>query len=103
MRAYFYDDIPGDQRLAHDTGDAVSVDRLAELGVLSNSIPIDEEGQWQKEIDEFAKARGYKNVSSLCCLQIWFLTPARPDHCHTRGPRRGVRDKNSLLLRRVGI
>lgn len=55
----------GDQRLAHDSGEAVSADTLASLGVLYKRIPIDAEGRWKDEIDTFAKERGYKNVSSL--------------------------------------
>lgn len=52
--------------MPHDTGKSVSVEQLADLGVVYSSIPIDEEGRWQKEIDEFAKDRGYKNVRVDC-------------------------------------
>lgn len=55
----------GDQRLAHDTGNDVSVETLSSLGVIYHSIPIDSQGEWEGKIDVFAKERGYKNVSSV--------------------------------------
>lgn len=59
-----YNDTPsGDQRLAHDSGNNVSVQTLADLGVVYRTIPIDADGKWQAEIDAFAKERGYKNAS----------------------------------------
>jgi len=36
---------------------------LGELGVIYREFPIDEAGEWEKNIDVFAKERGYKNVS----------------------------------------
>ncbi|EJT49017.1 hypothetical protein A1Q1_01928 [Trichosporon asahii var. asahii CBS 2479] len=65
MKAYFYNDIPGDQRLAHDSGEAVTADTLASLGVVYKRIPIDEDGKWKGEIDTFAKERGYKNCRGM--------------------------------------
>ncbi|KAL1408902.1 1,2-dihydroxy-3-keto-5-methylthiopentene dioxygenase [Vanrija albida] len=65
MKAYYYDDVPGDQRLAHDSGEQVSLDTLSHLGVTYRSIPIDAEGKWQAEIDEFAKERSYKNRDQI--------------------------------------
>ncbi|KAI5453016.1 1,2-dihydroxy-3-keto-5-methylthiopentene dioxygenase [Naganishia albida] len=59
MRAYVFDDIPGDQRKPHDSGENVDLARLKALGVLYWQIP-QEEG-WQGEIDKVAKERDYKN------------------------------------------
>ncbi|ADV24520.1 1,2-dihydroxy-3-keto-5-methylthiopentene dioxygenase [Cryptococcus gattii Ru294] len=61
MKAYIYDDKPGDQRLPHDTGIDIPEPTLAKLGVIYRRISIDSEGVWESKIDEFAKERGYKN------------------------------------------
>jgi len=61
MRAYYYDSVPGDQRLLHDSGRPVSTKELEAIGVASWKIPIDTEGKWQARIDEVARERGYKN------------------------------------------
>ncbi|ORX34904.1 Acireductone dioxygenase ARD family [Kockovaella imperatae] len=61
MRAYIYDNVPGDQRELHDSGEDVDKQTLERLGVFYQQIPIDQEGRWETSIDEFAKGRGYKN------------------------------------------
>ncbi|KAL7409339.1 1,2-dihydroxy-3-keto-5-methylthiopentene dioxygenase [Mrakia frigida] len=63
MRAYYYDNIEGDQRLAHDSGEDVTPERLAELGLIYLAIPIEGRSreEWEKDIDEVAKEREYKN------------------------------------------
>ncbi|KAK1921410.1 1,2-dihydroxy-3-keto-5-methylthiopentene dioxygenase [Papiliotrema laurentii] len=61
MRAYIYDDVPGDQREPHHSGTDVSLETLKALGVIYQEIPIDAQGEWEKKIDAFAKERGYKN------------------------------------------
>ncbi|KAF9812728.1 hypothetical protein IEO21_06036 [Rhodonia placenta] len=61
MRAYFMDDLPGDQRELHDSGRAVPDEMLDKLGVLRWHIPVDAEGKWQSEVDKIADARSYKN------------------------------------------
>jgi len=59
MKAYYFDNAPGDQRLPHDSGRAVSIDELGRLGI------------WYKraesvaEVDELATARGYKNRDEI--------------------------------------
>lgn len=58
MRAYYFDDIPGDQRAPHDSGEPVSVDTLKNLGVLYWNIPL--EGN-EDAIDAIAREREYKN------------------------------------------
>ncbi|KAH0833834.1 1,2-dihydroxy-3-keto-5-methylthiopentene dioxygenase [Lanmaoa asiatica] len=62
MRAYYFDNITGDQRLRHDSGTPVDDAVLASIGVLHWHIPIpvpatdDYPG-----IDAVARQRGYKN------------------------------------------
>lgn len=65
MRAYYFDNLPGDQRLAHDSGNPVSLDTLQSLGVLHWAIPLDEDGKWEEEINKVAKDRGYKNRDTI--------------------------------------
>jgi len=58
MRAYYFDNVPGDQRLPHDSGKPVSVSTLSSVGVLHWSVPVE---NWESEIGEIAKERDYKN------------------------------------------
>ncbi|KAJ5438886.1 uncharacterized protein N7458_009884 [Penicillium daleae] len=60
MKAYWYDNTPGDQREPHDSGRAVSEDKLASLGVLYHNCPSVE------GVDAIAKERGYKNRDTIC-------------------------------------
>lgn len=64
MRTYYYDNVPGDQRLAHDyiPSRTVSLATLEGLGVGYWSIPV--EGH-EKEIDAIAAAQGYKNRDTI--------------------------------------
>ncbi|CCL98377.1 uncharacterized protein FIBRA_00372 [Fibroporia radiculosa] len=61
MRAYFMDDLPGDQRLPHDSGNAVSDETLDKLGILRWHIPSDAEGQWEEQVNVIANERSYRN------------------------------------------
>ena len=63
MRAYYFDDIPGDQRLLHDSGESLSETDLAKLGVLYWHIPLDADSETR--IDELALKRGYKNRDTI--------------------------------------
>ncbi|EIN11302.1 1,2-dihydroxy-3-keto-5-methylthiopentene dioxygenase [Punctularia strigosozonata HHB-11173 SS5] len=65
MRAYYFDNVPGDQRLAHDSGNPVSLETLQSLGVLHWAIQLDEDGNWEVEINNVAKNRGYKNRDTI--------------------------------------
>lgn len=65
MRAYYFDNVPGDQRLLHDSGNSVSEETLKSVGVLHWSIPIDDSGKWEHQIDEVAKNRDYKNRDTI--------------------------------------
>jgi len=61
MRAYYMDDLPGDQRMLHDTGNAVSDETLDKLGVLRWHIPVDPTGEWESQVDKIADERSYRN------------------------------------------
>ncbi|KAJ6461802.1 Acireductone dioxygenase ARD family [Mycena sanguinolenta] len=73
MHAYYFDNLPTDQRLPHTTDplQPVSVETLAKLGVLSWHVPISENGVQNvpeedpsphgQVVNAVAKARGYKN------------------------------------------
>ncbi|KAG7530553.1 hypothetical protein FFLO_04979 [Filobasidium floriforme] len=63
MRSYIFDDIPGDQRLPHDSGNPITADQLKEIGVLYWNIPHDD--QWEQNIDALAKERDYKNRDQI--------------------------------------
>ncbi|KAJ7246787.1 Acireductone dioxygenase ARD family [Mycena haematopus] len=62
MRAYYFDNVPGDQRLPHDSSRTVSADALAALKVLSWRIPV--EG-YEAAVDAVARERGYKNRDTI--------------------------------------
>jgi len=55
MRAYWFDNKPGDQREPHDSGRDVSLDDLEKLGVLYYRFPD------ESEVDSLAAQRSYKN------------------------------------------
>ncbi|KIJ18083.1 hypothetical protein PAXINDRAFT_110533 [Paxillus involutus ATCC 200175] len=61
MRAYYMDDLPGDQRLPHDSGKEASDEVLNSIRVLHWSIPIDEAGTYKDKVLEVAKERNYLN------------------------------------------
>ncbi|KAF9228169.1 Acireductone dioxygenase [Gyrodon lividus] len=60
MRAYYFDDLPGDQRLPHDSGKPVDDSVLKSIGVLHWHIPVPVDGKYDA-IDAVAQERGYKN------------------------------------------
>jgi 1,2-dihydroxy-3-keto-5-methylthiopentene dioxygenase len=66
MRAYYYDNLPGDQRLPHDyvPSRSVSAEKLAEQNVKFWIIPV--EGH-EPKIDAIAKEHGYKNRDTINC------------------------------------
>ncbi|KAJ6464960.1 Acireductone dioxygenase ARD family [Mycena sanguinolenta] len=73
MHAYYFDNLPTDQRLPHTTDplQPVSAETLAKLGVLSWHVPISEHGVQNvpeddpsahgQAVNAVAKERGYKN------------------------------------------
>ncbi|KAJ6076754.1 hypothetical protein N7499_008735 [Penicillium canescens] len=60
MKAYWYDNVPGDQREPHDSGRAVSEEKLASLGVLYKHCPT------IADVDTIAQERGYRNRDQVC-------------------------------------
>ena len=61
MKAYFYDNLPGDQRLPHcpSPSSPVSADYLSSLGVIYRHCPT------VSEVDELARERAYKNRDEI--------------------------------------
>ncbi|KAF8058649.1 Acireductone dioxygenase ARD family [Lyophyllum atratum] len=64
MRAYYYDNIPGDQRLPHDRtpSQPVPPSKLSHLGVKFWTIPV---AGYEAEVDKIAAAEGYKNRDTI--------------------------------------
>ncbi|KAL6850900.1 1,2-dihydroxy-3-keto-5-methylthiopentene dioxygenase [Amphichorda felina] len=59
MKAYMYDNLPGDQRLPHDSGRAVDADALRKLGVIYYRFSDLE------DVNQLAAERGYKNRDEI--------------------------------------
>ncbi|KAJ4379126.1 1,2-dihydroxy-3-keto-5-methylthiopentene dioxygenase [Didymella sp. IMI 355093] len=59
MRAYWFDNVEGDQRLPHDSGRSVDPSYLANLGVIYRHVTSDE------EVNALAKERSYKNRDEI--------------------------------------
>ncbi|KAH8725251.1 1,2-dihydroxy-3-keto-5-methylthiopentene dioxygenase [Phaeosphaeriaceae sp. PMI808] len=59
MKAYWFDNLPGDQRQPHDSGRAVDPSYLENLGVLYHHIKS------QSEVDQLATSRDYKNRDEI--------------------------------------
>ena len=59
MRAYWYDNLPGDQRLAHDSGRPVPTDHLSSLGVHYHHISD------LPALNTIAESRSYKNRDEI--------------------------------------
>ena len=58
MKAYYFDNIPGDQRLPHHSGREVSAETLKQININYWQIPL--EGYLPK-LNAVADERGYKN------------------------------------------
>ncbi|KAI0395364.1 Acireductone dioxygenase ARD family [Xylariaceae sp. FL0594] len=59
MKAYWYDNLEGDQRLPHDSGKEVSEEELKKVGVLYYRMPE------LATVDALARDRGYKNRDEI--------------------------------------
>ncbi|OKL56838.1 1,2-dihydroxy-3-keto-5-methylthiopentene dioxygenase [Talaromyces atroroseus] len=59
MKAYWYDNAPGDQRDDHDSGRPVENSYLESLGVVYRRLPQ------ISDVDALAKERGYKNRDEI--------------------------------------
>ncbi|KAF2199312.1 1,2-dihydroxy-3-keto-5-methylthiopentene dioxygenase [Delitschia confertaspora ATCC 74209] len=55
MKAYWFDNLPGDQREPHDSGREVSPEHLSKLGILHFNYPN------VADVDALAMERDYKN------------------------------------------
>ena len=64
MRAYYFDNLPGDQRLPHDyvPSRPVPSEKLKSLNISFWSIPV--EGH-EPRVDAVAQERGYKNRDTI--------------------------------------
>jgi 1,2-dihydroxy-3-keto-5-methylthiopentene dioxygenase len=67
MRAYYFDNLPGDQRLPHESERSVDIAELRKIGVLYWTVPLNQEtpGGWESEIDRIAEQQGYKNRDTI--------------------------------------
>lgn len=67
MRAYYFDNLPGDQRLPHDSERSVDIAELRKIQLLHWTVPLDLEtpGGWEAEIDRIAEQQGYKNRDTI--------------------------------------
>jgi 1,2-dihydroxy-3-keto-5-methylthiopentene dioxygenase len=59
MKAYYYDNLPGDQREPHDSGRTVPESYLSSLGVLYRHCPT------VSAVDAIATERSYKNRDEI--------------------------------------
>lgn len=59
MKAYYYDNIPGDQRLPHDSDRPVSPEALSNLGIIHQNTPN------IADVDAIASERSYKNRDTI--------------------------------------
>ncbi|KAL0958092.1 hypothetical protein HGRIS_000264 [Hohenbuehelia grisea] len=64
MRAYYFDNLPGDQRLPHDFNPSrpVSQETLEAIGVKSWEIPVE---RYEPKLNAVAKERDYKNRDTI--------------------------------------
>nr|POE76224.1 1,2-dihydroxy-3-keto-5-methylthiopentene dioxygenase [Quercus suber] len=60
MKAYYFDNQPGDQRLPHDSGRPVTPTQLSTLGILHYELPDD-----LARVDAIAAERSYKNRDEI--------------------------------------
>ena len=66
MRAYYFDDLPGDQSLPHDSGIPVSNAALASIGVLLWHVPIPiSVANDFAQVDTIALDREYKTIDVM--------------------------------------
>ncbi|KAK3676354.1 1,2-dihydroxy-3-keto-5-methylthiopentene dioxygenase [Recurvomyces mirabilis] len=60
MRAYYYDNVPGDQRLPHDSGRTIAPAALSDLGIKHHHFPDDLDS-----VNAIARERSYKNRDEI--------------------------------------
>lgn len=59
MKAYWFDNLPGDQREPHDSGRPVSPEALQQLGIIYKHCPT------VADVDAIASERNYKNRDEI--------------------------------------
>ena len=59
MRAYWFDNLPGDQREPHDSGRTATPSDLAKLGIIHYNYPD------ISDVDRVARERSYKNRDEI--------------------------------------
>jgi len=59
MKAYYFDNLPGDQRLPHDSSRPVSPEHLSKLGIIHHNTPN------IADVDAIAAERSYKNRDTI--------------------------------------
>ena len=59
MKAYWFDNLPGDQREPHDSGRPVSPETLQQLGIIYKHCPT------VADVDAIASERSYKNRDEI--------------------------------------
>ena len=59
MKAYWFDNLPGDQREPHDSGRPVSPEALQQLGIIYRHCPT------VADVDAIASERSYKNRDEI--------------------------------------
>ena len=60
MKAYWFDNLPGDQRGPHDSGRLVDPDYLSSLGIVHHELPNNLDA-----VNEIATSRNYKNRDEI--------------------------------------
>jgi len=60
MKAYWFDNVEGDQRLAHDSNRTVDPAYLSSLGIIHHELPDDIDG-----VNKIASERNYKNRDTI--------------------------------------
>ncbi|EME43016.1 hypothetical protein DOTSEDRAFT_132175 [Dothistroma septosporum NZE10] len=60
MKAYWYDNLPGDQRLPHDSGRIVPAQKLTDLGIIHHELPNN-----LSAVNKIASDRHYKNRDEI--------------------------------------
>ena len=66
MRAYYFDDLPGDRSLPHESGVPVSNAALASIGVLFWHVPVPTSvASDYVQVDTIARERDYKTIDVM--------------------------------------
>jgi len=108
MKAYYFDNAEGDQRLPHfdENRPPVDVNTLEKIHVKYRSIPIDKDGNWEQVGGSpVREADGLNRVAKgdRSGRQGMVLQKSRRDQLLEGWSRRCLRVKNQNLLRGVSL